>query len=305
METPASSDNPLVILNPAANRGAMAHYREVVRNRTEREHAEYVETTRQGDAKILAGRAAEEGRPVVIVGGDGSIHEVVNGILSTGKRVPLGIVAAGTGNDYAWNTLQLPHDPTDAIERAMTGRLVDADAGIVNEEYFANSVSVGLDANIAVVAERLKTLPFMSGARLYYSATLQQLLFGYHHCPRLTLRLDAAQPATEQQAQRYVVLAVTIGPTYGAGFRINPTADYCDGLLDICMIRYMPLLRALKLLPIVQKGEHTNLPEATFYRTKSVYIQAQQPLNVQMDGEIGKATSYDVRILPGALWVRI
>jgi diacylglycerol kinase (ATP) len=305
METPASSDNPLVILNPAANRGDMAHYRKVVRNRTEREHAEYIETTRQGEAKILAGRAAEEGRPVVIVGGDGSIHEVVNGILNSRRRVPLGIVAAGTGNDYAWNTLQLPHDPTDAIERAFTGRLVDADAGIVNEEYFANSFSVGLDANIAVAAERFKSLPFMRGSRLYYSATLQQLLFGYHHCPWLTLRLDAEQPAGEQQAQRYVVLAVTIGPTYGAGFRINPTADYCDGLFDVCLIRYMPLLRALKLLPIVQKGEHTHLPEATFYRTKSVYIQAQQPLNVQMDGEIGKATSYDVRILPGALWVRV
>ena len=305
METPPSSDNPLVILNPAANRGDMAQYREAVRNRAQREQAEYIETTRQGEAKILAGRATEEGRPIVIVGGDGSIHEVVNGILRSRRRVPLGIVAAGTGNDYAWNTLQLPHTPVEAIERAFTGRLVDADAGIVNDKYFANSLSVGLDANIAVVADRIKTLPFMSGSRLYYSATLQQLLFGYHHCPWLTLRLDTGQPTGEQQAQRYVVLAVTIGPTYGAGFRINPTADYCDGLLDICMIRYMPLLRALKLLPIVQKGEHTNLPEATFYRTKSVSIQAQQPLNVQMDGEIGKATSFDVRILPGALLVRV
>src|SRR5205823_15130977 len=126
--------------------------------------------------------AIEEGRPVMILGGAGSIHEVVNGILSSRRLVPLGIVAAGNGNDYAWNTLQLSHDPTEAIERAFTGRLVDADAGIVNEEYFANSFSVGLDANIAVVAERLKTLPFMSGVRLYYSATLQQLMIGDHHC---------------------------------------------------------------------------------------------------------------------------
>ena len=101
------------------------------------------------------------------------------------------------------------------------------------------------------------------------------------------------------------MLAVTIGPTYGAGFRINPTADHCDGLFDICTIQYTPLLRALKLLPIVQKGEHTDLPEATFYRAKSVSIQARQPVNVQMDGETGKASSYDVGILPGALWVRV
>jgi diacylglycerol kinase (ATP) len=254
MESSVSEDSALVILNPAANRGDMAHYREAVRSRSEREHAEYMETTERGEAKKLAARAAEEGRPVIIVGGDGSIHEVVNGILSTGRRVPLGIVAAGTGNDYAWNTLKLAHDPAEAIERAFRGRLVDVDAGIVNGEYFANSFSVGLDANIAIVAERLKALPFMSGSRLYYSATLQQLLFGYHRCPWLTLRLDYGEPAGERQAQRYVVLAVTIGPTYGAGFRINPTADHCDGLFDICAIQYMPLLRALKLLPIVQKG---------------------------------------------------
>jgi len=305
METSASEDSALVILNPAANRGDLAHYREMVRSRSEREHAEYVETKGRGEAKKLAARAAEEGRSVIIVGGDGSIHEVVNGILSTGRRMPLGIVAAGTGNDYAWNTLKLSHDPAEAIERAFRGRLVDVDAGMVNGEYFANSFSVGLDANVAVVAERLKALPFMGGQRLYYSATLQQLLFGYHHCPWLTLRLDSKEPAGEREARRYVVLAVTIGPTYGAGFRINPTADHCDGLFDICTIQYMPLLRALKLLPIVQKGEHADLPETTFYRAKSVYIQAQQPVNVQMDGEIGKATSFDVRILPGALWVHV
>ncbi len=305
METLPSARNPLVILNPAANRGDLAHYREAMRSRGEREQAEYVETTRRREAKERARRVAAEGRLVVIVGGDGSIHEAVNGILSGGRRVPLGIVAAGTGNDYAWNTLKLPHDPVTAIERAFTGRLFDVDAGIVNGEYVVNSLSVGLDADIAVAAEQLKKLPLMSGSRLYYSATLKQLLFGYHHCPWLTLRLDDEQQAGEQEIRRSVVLAVTIGPTYGAGFRINPSADYSDGFFDICTIRYMPLLRALKLLPIVQKGEHAGLPEAAFYKAKSVYIEAQQPVNVQMDGETGSASSYDARILPGALCVHV
>jgi diacylglycerol kinase (ATP) len=305
METSASSSNPLVILNPAANRGHMARYREMVHSRLGREHAEYVETTKRGEAKERARRASNEGRPVVIVGGDGSIHEVVNGILSSGRRVPLGIVAAGSGNDYALNTLKLPHDPASAIERAFAGQLIDVDAGIVNGEYFANSFSVGLDANIAVAADRLKNLPLMSGVRLYYSATLEQLLFSYSRCPWLTLRLEDGQQAGEQQIRRYVVMAVTIGPTYGAGFRICPSADYSDGLFEICTIRYTPLLRALRLLPTVRKGEHTGLPEATFYRAKSVHIEARQPVNVQMDGETGSARSYDARILPGALWVRV
>ncbi|HWZ17224.1 MAG TPA: acylglycerol kinase family protein, partial [Ktedonobacteraceae bacterium] len=82
--------NPLVILNPAANRGKMDKYRSLVLDRVKREKAKYVETTRQREATELAMIAAKEGCPVIIVGGDGSVHEVVNGILSSGSRVPLG-----------------------------------------------------------------------------------------------------------------------------------------------------------------------------------------------------------------------
>src|SRR5438067_7466650 len=146
METPESLGQPLVILNPTANRGNMNQHRALVRSRTQGEEAEYVETTRQNEAKERAMQAAKEGRPVIIVGGDGSVHEVVNGILAAGRRIPLGIVAAGSGNDFAWNTLKLPHDPAEALERAFAGRSIEVDAGIVNGRYFANSFSVGIDA---------------------------------------------------------------------------------------------------------------------------------------------------------------
>ncbi|HCF85551.1 MAG TPA: diacylglycerol kinase, partial [Ktedonobacter sp.] len=293
MDNSPSSGNLIVILNPTANRGNMAQHRALLRSRLESEpQAEYVETSRQGEAQERAMNAAKEGRPIIIVGGDGSVHEVVNGILRAGRRVPLGIVAAGSGNDYAWHTLKLPKDPAAAIERAFTGQLVDSDAGIVNGRYFVNSFSVGLDADIAVAASWMKKIPFMSGSRLYYGTTIKQLLFGYHRCPWLTITLDGAAEPVEAVAKRYVLMAVTNGPTYGAGFRINPTADYNDGLLDICTISYTPLLRALKLLPVVQKGEHSELPEVTFFRARSVRIESQQPVNIQMDGETTHATSY-------------
>src|SRR5205807_7388064 len=177
METEPPSNNPIVILNPTANRGNMEQYRALLRRRLEQEpQAEYVETKRQGEAQERAMNAAKEGRPIIVIGGDGSVHEVVNGILAAGRRVPLGIVAAGSGNDFAWNTLKLPHDPAAAIERALTGQLVDVDAGIVNGRYFANSFSVGIDADIAVAANWMKKVPFMSGLRLYYTTTVKQLV---------------------------------------------------------------------------------------------------------------------------------
>src|SRR5258708_39010285 len=104
------SNHPLIILNPAANRGKMGYFRAVVRSRVEREQADYVETTKQREAKELGADAAREGRPIIIVGGDGTVHEGVNGILSTGRRVPVGIVVARLRHDFAWDTLGLPRD---------------------------------------------------------------------------------------------------------------------------------------------------------------------------------------------------
>ncbi len=305
MEYSLPSDNPIVILNPAANRGKMEQYRALLRRRLDTEpQAEYVETSKQGEAQELALKAAKEGRPVIIVGGDGSVHEVVNGMLHAGRRVPLGIVAAGSGNDYAWGALELPHDPAAAVERAFTGQLVESDAGIVNGRYFANFFSIGLDADIVVAARYMKKIPFMSGSRLYYGTTIKQLLFGYHRLPWLKLTLEGAGELVEVETNRYILIAVTNGPTYGAGFRINPTASYNDGLFDVCAIRYTPLPRALKLLPVVHRGEHGELPEVTFFRARSVHIECLQPVNIQMDGETSNATSFDARILPAALLVR-
>ena len=306
MDTFPSFGNPLVILNPAANRGKMDKHRAVVRDRAEREKASYVETTKQGEAKELAMIAAKEGCPVIIVGGDGSVHEAVNGILSSGSRVPLGIVGAGSGNDFAWNTLKLPRDPADAIDKAFNGQLIEVDAGIVNGQYFANSFSVGLDADIAEAADRMKNIPFMSGAQLYYAATIKQLLLGYRNCPWLSFQLIGRDGSTTKiQCKRFVLIAVTNGPTYGAGFRINPKANHADGLFDVCTIDYTPLLRALKLLPVVKKGEHMELPEVTCYLAKSVSIESQQSVNVQVDGETSNSKSYSVENLPAALLVRV
>lgn len=306
MSTLSSFGNPLVILNPAANRGKMDVFRTFILDRAKREQAKYVETTKQGEAKELAMKAAREGCPVIVVGGDGSVYEVVNGILSSGSRVPLGIVGAGSGNDFAWNTLKLPRDPMQSIDKAFHGQLIEVDAGIVNGSYFANSFSVGLDAAIAVSADRMKKIPFMSGARLYYTATLKELLLDYRKCPWLSFQLLGKDGSTTQvQSKRFVLIAVTNGPTYGAGFRINPNANHSDGLFDVCTIDYAPLLRALKLLPIVKKGEHIGLPEVTCYLAQSVSIECQHCVDVQMDGETSNSNSYSVQNLPAALLLRV
>ncbi len=299
-----SSVSSLVILNLAANRGNMQLHRSLIHQHLATLDAEYVETSSAADARERARQAAQEGRAVIVAGGDGSFNAVVNGVLAAERKVPLGIIPAGSGNDFACNTLGLPKDPAQALERALHGRLEAVDAGMVNGHYFANGFSVGLDADIAEVASSMKKWPLMSGARLYYSASLRQLLFGYQRCPWLSYRLDDEE-AKLRPEQRYVLMAVTNGPTYGAGFRVNPQADPRDGCFDICAIHYVPLLRALRMLPVMQKGRHTSAPEASFYRATKVHIESRAPVNVQFDGETMRVTSIDAQVLPGALLVRV
>ena len=304
METSASTGNPLVILNPMANRGNMKAYQKLLPQYITQYHAEYRETRLPGHAKDLAQQAAMANREVIVVGGDGTIHEVVNGLLTTGRRVPLGIVAAGSGNDFACNTLKLPRQPEQAIERAFNGHLTSVDAGRVNDTYFANGFSIGMDAEIGALTNHMKNIPLMSGANLYYVAALRKLLFGFQNCPWLTYRIDDG--VVEQLIEkRYVLIAVTNGPAYGAGFYINPKADYADGLLDVCVVDYMPLWRVLQLFPGVKKGQHIYERGVTFYRARSIHIESKRPVTLQADGEEARVTSVDAEILPGALWIRI
>src|ERR1700730_4364023 len=142
----------LIILNPAANRGELQQHPALVHQRLAAIDAEYLETYQAEEARERAMRAAQAGRSIIVVGGDGSVKAVGNGGLAAGRRVPRGTIPAGSGNDFACNTLGLPRAPAEALERALHGRPQAVDAGLVNGHYFANGFSVGLDADIAVAA---------------------------------------------------------------------------------------------------------------------------------------------------------
>lgn len=289
---------PLVVLNPASRHGrrVRAHIERALREKS----GELVVTSGPSEAERLAVQAATDGRGVIAVGGDGTVAEVANGILSSGQQVPLGIVPAGNGNDYAYRTLMLPTKLDEAIEMAFRAPAQAMDIGQAAGRYFINDLGVGIDANIAAAAEGLKRVPFLRGGRLYYTASLDQLLFHYANCPDLLVTCDGQVDAR----RTYALAAVSIGPTYGGGFRINPTADPRDGLFDVCLVWKPSLLRALRILPKIQRGQHLDLPEVRHLRAKHILIEALRPIYAHSDGEVVTGERFEVRVLPGALLVR-
>jgi diacylglycerol kinase (ATP) len=295
-----SSDPPTVILNPAGNRGRSAKLRAPLEKALAGGRGELMLTSAPGEAQRIAGDAARAGRSIIAVGGDGTLSEIANGILASGQRVPLGIVPAGSGNDYACQTLRLPTNFSQALEIALHGMPTPMDAGAVNDHFFINSLGVGLDANVAARAERLKQVPLLRGKALYQVASVYELLFQYHHCPELRVSLDGAA----QDQRSYTVAAVTIGPTYGGGFRINPKADSTDGMFDVCLIVKPGQMRALRLLPMVKKGQHTHQPEVRQLLARSLTLESDQPIHAHCDGEVFTGHRFEARILPGALLIR-
>jgi diacylglycerol kinase (ATP) len=295
-----SAEPPLVILNPAGNRGRCARLRAPLERALAGGRGELALTDAPGAAEKLAAEAASRGRAIIAVGGDGTLSEVAGGILASGRQVPLGVVPAGSGNDYACETLKLPRDPLKALDIALHGAPTPMDAGKVNDRYFINSLGVGIDANIAARAERLKRVPLLRGRALYQVASVYEVLFRYSKCPQLRVSLDGAA----QEERAYALAAVTIGPNYGGGFRINQGADPTDGLFDVCLIVKPRQMRALRLLPMVKQGRHSGQPEVRHLRVRSLVLEASQPIYAHCDGEVFMAQRCEAHILPGALLIR-
>ena len=291
---------PVVILNPASNGGRAARLKSTLQKALVGGRGELTLTAQPGDATRIAADAARAGRPVVAVGGDGVIHEAAEGVLSSGVAVPFGVVPAGNGNDYATYVAYAPTDLKRALDLAINGPIEWMDAGVLNGRYFVNAISVGLDANVSVASERIKRFG-IRGQALYMTSALSELFFHYDKaCPTLTVQWDDGEAIHRD----LVLVAVSIGPAYGGGFQINPGAQPQDGLFDVCIITKPRMLRALRLLPVVERGEHLNEPEVTIVRCRHITMESSTPVYSQEDGEITRSTRFEVSIRPQALALR-
>jgi YegS/Rv2252/BmrU family lipid kinase len=288
----------LVIVNPQARHGATRELLPAVEQLLASVDHETVVTETAGQATEIAA-AAEGFSTVAAVGGDGTVHEILNGLMRrpVDARPALALLPTGSGDDYA-RTLGISRDLATAVRQIATGEVRRLDVGVCNGTYFANSISMGFDAKVTARAVEMKLSKGRSGLPLYLSAMLDVLLhdFGSH---RVRLTLDGA-PAEERDI---LLLAVTNGPTYGGGFRIVPAARPNDGALDACLIDALPLHSALWRFPFVVVGRHAWMRQVHFSQHRHIVLESEVALPGQIDGEVMLAERYDISILPAALGV--
>lgn len=287
-----SNQRPLFIVNPVAGNGRAAAAMERIRSAVGGT-AEFMLTRGPGDAETQAFQAATEGfGPVIAVGGDGTIQEVVNGLMRSPNPPPLGIVAAGSSNDVV-RSLGLPRDPVRAARLAWSDRAEAVDLGSCNGRHFLNVAGVGLDT-IVVAAVNAQQGRFARGRTGYIVQALRELR--RFENPVFTIHLDDRMIETPS-----TLLAVANLRYFGGGMKIAPQADPTDGLLDLWIGGDLSRREVLALMPAIFLGQHGRHPKVTHHQVASVRIESAVPLQVQLDGDILEALPAEFRVVSRAL----
>lgn len=297
-----------LICNSGAGRGRVRdRLPEIEAHLKERElDYELQHTKGPGHATVIAREALQRGtRLLVAVGGDGTIHEVVNGMIEDDRAINpealLGVVSAGTGCDFI-KTFGIPDTPSHAVVHLDgpenfpidIGKVTFLEEGTRVVRYFANIAEVGIGADVVARAQRL---PRWLGPTVYLLAFW------------LTLRKHrAAQVDIDFVDRNYRGdmnnLVVANGQFFGGGMKIAPKAAPTDGLLDF-LVEHARKREAIALMPKIYKGEHLPHKDILLVKRVRASIESDRPLLIEADGEVLGHTPASFEILPNALSLKV
>jgi diacylglycerol kinase family enzyme len=287
-----------VIFNPTAGRKRAGRRLERLRRQWGAQVA-FRETARAGHAEELALQAAAEGFGIVAAaGGDGTVHEVANGLLRAGRpETAFSVIPIGSANDYAYSLACEPSNGVAGPVRAVdVGRIEDA-AG--RSRYFVNSLGLGLNGAVTLESRRIRRL---QGLALYGLATLRALWYHYA-CPVMTFTVDG-----QEWRVPTLMLSLGIGKREG-GFVLAPRAELADGLFEYLHAGKLSRWEVLRFLPrLASQGPPTDHPGVRIGRCRDIQLHSETPLTIHLDGEFFSQPANDVRtvhirILPKILRV--
>jgi diacylglycerol kinase (ATP) len=255
-------------------------------------------------ATQIAEQAAREGYEVVAaLGGDGTVHEIVNGLMHVPaeNRPMLASVPIGSGNDFSSNN-GIQEDMELAMQRVFTGQPKKVDIGQVTDdsgrtEYIDNTLGIGFDAAVTIHSYQITRL---RGFSMYLWAVIQTILRN-HDAPRMTITTDE-----ETLEQEVLMLVLCNGPREGGGFFVAPDAKPDDGIFHYAMIENVSRPMMFRLLPEVMNGTHGRFKQVKLGKFRKLELVSERPMTIHIDGEIFAGFTSDVcklhvTILPGAL----
>ena len=280
------------IVNPAAGTGFALTTMEKLEEILRAKNTEYrvIRTERPGHGTEIAAELAKDDEitAVVSVGGDGTAGEIAAGLTGTGK--PMGIIPAGTGNDFI-KSAGIPNDPEKALEMLLSGKAEKIDTGTVNDQFFLNVCGTGFDVTVLDYAESEKEKH--RGLTPYFLGLLKAIF--HYKSVQLTLTADG-----EKEEGQYLVCSIANGQYIGGGIPICPCADIRDGLLDLVLISNVHRWQIPFYLPGLMMSRDLKFKITRHRKVSEVLIEGKD-LRINIDGDIRSMSRADFRINPGSL----
>jgi diacylglycerol kinase (ATP) len=285
-----------LVVRPPADESRLEEVRAAVEAlRTEGHRVSVRLTFEAGDARRFARSAARAGMDVVVAaGGDGTVNEVVNGLVRAGGETSLGVVPLGTANDFA-TSLGIPVEIEAALRLAASGTARPVDIARVNRRCFINVSTGGFGADSSQSAGR--GLKKHLGGLAYILSGVENIVnFDVHHGRFLV-------DGTEVYAGGFVFFAAGNARQTGGGTPLTPLAQMGDGRLDIMLVHEMSRLQFMALLPEIRAGTHLDSPHVSYHRGDELVVECDAPLLVNADGEHVAGESFRYDIMPRPLYV--
>ncbi len=295
-----TTDSVSLFVNPTAGRGRTGRRLPRIRELLDEADVQFTLFTSRAAGDLEAQvreRVTAGAKKIIVAGGDGSIHEAVNGIMSADASAALGVIPSGTGNDFAKASM-IPLD-WEAATRLLADRIAakaqarTIDVGRMNDRYFANGAGIGFEAKVNGIARAYR---WPIGDLIYLIAIFRAMLDGIA-TPDLMITCD------EELWNGPITLAnISNGPWVGGMFYIAPMADNSDDQLELIIAAPVTRRRILRLLPKLMQGQHLVEPEIHHASVRKLHISTKSPISSHLDGEMQPLQSkFEIEVLPAAL----
>jgi diacylglycerol kinase (ATP) len=254
----------VLFANPTSGRGKGAKVLAIVENYLRAKQLDFssisTASLKQSSLLLKENISINPNAKVIVIGGDGMVHAAINIIDNN----PIGLIPAGTGNDFARALGISLNDPIGSINRVISANVDLVDLGKAGDDYFAAICSTGFDS---IVNERANRLKWPRGKMKYNIAMLLEL-------PRFKPKSYNIVIDGKPFQTQAMLIAIANGLSYGGGMKVCPAADIQDGLLDIMILAPVPKLEFIRIFPSVFKGLHVTHPAVSILQGRSIQIKA-------------------------------
>lgn len=278
-----------IIFNPTAGRGRAARLKDKLFEAARELPGDvrYHQTRADLNAMTIANDLKTSGEIVIVAGGDGTINEVVNGLV--GGNCMLGIIPMGGGNDLA-RSLKIPSNIRESLRIIKAGNHSPIDLAKINDRYFMNQAGIGFDADSVISTHGIK---YIRGFPLYFLALLKTLT-------RYRNRKIHFQSGDISFERETFMAIFGNGQFAGGGFHLAPGADLQDGFLEVYVFDALSILEIFRHLPKAIRGKHRNLKQVQYFKVKQLEIDCPEGCPVQCDGEVLDVAKRKITVSVGA-----